>query len=195
MPRHLPDEKWIVRRVAEGRGQGEGRDFKSWLQVRRGEFVSRGRARVGQGVKFDRDYHLQSDLEYWVWLLLEWSRLIIDIREQFPLFPRQRCIDLAAKLGIKHPLFTGTKTLWVLTTDLLATLAGPLPQLLAIACKYESELSTADPRMLELLELERRFWESFGIIWVLITDSQVPMTLVKNLEWLYESALLTLAEK
>jgi len=177
--------------MAEGRGQGEGCDYEAWLQIRRGELIGlRGRQHLGHGIKYDRDYHLLSDLEYWVWLLLEWSRLVLDVREQFPLFPRQRCIDLAATMGIKHPRYVGTKTLWVLTTDFLTTLAGVPPQLLAISCKYASELATADGRMFELLELERRFWESFGIPWILVTDYDVPNTVAKNLEWLYEGIFL-----
>lgn len=190
MARVAYTEAWIKRRIAEGRGQGEGRHYKPWIQIRRHDFSSRGRSHICPGVKCQRDHHVLSDLEKWVWFILEWSSVIVDIREQFPLFPRTVCWQIANDIGISHPYDTSSGTPRVLTTDFLCTLAGDGSSLLALSAKYEAELAEADPGVLARLELERRFWEHFGIPWRLVTDQDIPHPLVENLEWLFDCAEL-----
>jgi hypothetical protein len=123
-------------------------------------------------------------------LLLEWSTVITDIREQFPLFPREICWQLAKELGIRHPYDTASGTPRVLTTDFLCTMTDRGHSLLALSAKYESELGEADAGMLARLELERRFWEHFGVPWRLVTDADIPHPLVENLEWLADCEVL-----
>lgn len=60
-------------------------------KIGRHEFSSRGRSHICPGAKCNRDHHALSDLEKSVWLVLEWSIVIIDIRKQFSLFPREVC--------------------------------------------------------------------------------------------------------
>lgn len=190
MARGAQSETWIKRRIAEGRGQGDGRHYKPWILIGRHEFSSRGRSHICPGAKCHREHHLLSDLEKWVWLFLEWSAAIIDIREQFPLFPREVCWQIAKNLGMRHPYDTSSGTPRVLTTDFLCSMSDAGRSLLALSAKYESELAEADEDMLARLELERRFWEHFGVPWRLITDRDIPHPLVENLEWLADCEVL-----
>ena len=57
------------------------------------------------------------------------------------------------------------------------------PQRMAIQVKSSSDLK--DSRTIEKLELERRYWQQKGVPWCLMTEKQIPRTVVRNLETLY----------
>lgn len=190
MARGAYSEAWVKRRIAEGRGQGEGRHYKPWIQIGRREFSSRGRSHICPKGKCEREHYVLSDLEKLVWLVLEWSAVVVDVREQFPLFPREVCWRLARDLGISHPYDTSSGTPRILTTDFLCSLADPGRSLLAVCVKYESDLAAMDAGAFARLELERRFWEHFGVPWRLVTDRDVPHPMVENLEWLIDCQTL-----
>ncbi|MBO2537211.1 TnsD family Tn7-like transposition protein [Rummeliibacillus suwonensis] len=67
-------EKWIK----EGRGQGEGENYKPWLEIQ--DVASNGYATRNLGWKTKRKHHFLSDLELQYFYTLEWSPLILDIR-------------------------------------------------------------------------------------------------------------------
>ena len=77
------DEKKIARFLAEGRGSGELKNYKPWLNIQ--DFPSLGRVHRLNGWKTGRIQHFFSDLERDYFYLLDWTREVIDIREQFPL--------------------------------------------------------------------------------------------------------------
>ncbi|MDI6814048.1 MAG: TnsA endonuclease C-terminal domain-containing protein, partial [Desulfitobacteriaceae bacterium] len=52
----------------------------------------------------------------------------------------------------------------------------------AIAVKSSGEL--ASKRVLEKLELERRYWEKRNTSWHIVTEREIPATVVENLEWI-----------
>jgi hypothetical protein len=41
-------------------------------------------------------------------------------------------------------------------------------------------------RTLEKLEIERRYWESHGVDWKIVTDADIPTTLAQNVEWVHQ---------
>lgn len=129
----------------------------------------------------NRIVHLLSDLELAVFLLFDWSSAVFDIREQFPLNP-QTTIDVAKRLGIKHPAYRGV--LQVMTTDFLIDVVADNEKLTpqAISAKYESDLE--DERVIEKLEIERRFWKSEEVEWFSITEKDIPKRLVANIRWI-----------
>lgn len=53
--------------------------------------------------------------------LTEFSDVILDIREQFPLLLQEETIVVAEELGIKHPVDPKTGDPIVMTTDFLLT--------------------------------------------------------------------------
>lgn len=52
-----------------------------------------------------------------------------------------------------------------------------------LQAKYTKDLS--DPRTVEKLELERRYWEYKEVPWFLVTEKDISRTAFQNIEWLY----------
>jgi hypothetical protein len=78
------DAKLLARYLKEERGSGEGPAYNPWVQIY--NFASEGLSSIVPGWKTEgRDHHLLSTLELHFFYLGEWSRKVIDIREQFPL--------------------------------------------------------------------------------------------------------------
>jgi len=178
--------QWFSR---SGRGVGTNKNYVPWHCVTRSDPASRGRSHLQQ--LFERQYNLLSDQE-WVGLFFA-SMLsnLHDLREQFPLelaegrheqsayqvdaptgiFPGT--IELAAQLGFKHPSVAehGVQTPWRLTTDLLLTLSGGngLLKLLAVSIKPSLAITK---RQKQLLELEKTYWNTRSIEWLLITPAE-----------------------
>jgi len=95
-------EHQIARRIKEGRGQGVGKKYRPWLYVQ--EVPSEGRSHRIYSHKTDRIHHLLSDLELAVFLVLEWTHSIADIREQFPLRPRIGAVTITASVALRVSL-------------------------------------------------------------------------------------------
>lgn len=170
----LQNQKWL----REGRGSGHGSDYKPWLTVR--DLSSQGRSHRVFGHKSQRTHHLLSDLELAVFLLVEWSRSTVDIREQFPL----RLEDtkaLALESRIDHPSVRGV--LQVMSSDFLVNTTDASQPKFALQAKYTEALS--DARTIEKLELERRYWLQKGVPWWLITEKDIPSVVTQNISWIY----------
>lgn len=177
----------IDRHVKQGRGQGEGAKYLPWLSVQ--DVPSRGRSHKVQGTKVDRVHHLLSDLEYAYFLLLEFSERVIDIREQYPLFPTADAQRIAAELGIRYPRYKSTQLLFVMTSDFLITQRNENGQLkLAVrTLKYEEEFadSSDGQRTVEKFELERAIWADQGVNdWKIVTHQSIGAVVARNLQWL-----------
>lgn len=172
-------EKKIASRLAKGAGLGSGRAYKPYLTVR--DVNSLGRYNRSPSVTVGRVHQLLSDLEYHVLLMLDWDSQVIDIREQFPV-PLEESQAIAREMGIAHLSYQGVDE--ILTTDFLVDLnfQGKIVRR-AISAKYVKDLS--EPRVLEKLELERRYWVSKGIQFNLVTELEIPQTLQKNVKWFH----------
>jgi len=188
-----------------GRGQGTFDDYIPWHRVGRGDPASRGRSHLQQWNGRQRE--LLSDHE---WVIMFFSVMLtnlVDIREQFPL-AQESCqhelstyqhrdsyqlfpgtLEIAKKLGIKHPMSTGggISDTWVPSTDLLLTIEGAdgTLELLAVAIKERGELD--ERRKKELLQLEREYWLARDVTWLLITpdqyDQRVALLLRMTMPW------------
>jgi hypothetical protein len=64
-------------------------------------------------------HHLLSINEQFYFFNLEWSIIVIDIREQFPFLPLESTLEIANHLGIKHPTDPVTQLPIVMTTGFL----------------------------------------------------------------------------
>lgn len=53
----------------------------------------------------------------------EFLERVVDIREQFPLFPLSLCMGLAELLGIRYPGIPSTSTTVVMTSDIANDIA------------------------------------------------------------------------
>ena len=168
------NERWIK----EGRGSGRNQDYKPWLTVR--DLPSEGRSHRVFGHKSQRTHHLFSDLELAVFLLLEWHSSTEEIREQFPL-QLEVTLELAKEAGIVHPANAGV--LQYMSSDFLVNSHNPENPKFVLQAKYVEALS--DPRTVEKLELERRYWVKKEVAWFLITEQDIPSTVFQNINWLY----------
>jgi TnsA-like endonuclease N terminal/TnsA endonuclease C terminal len=171
----------IARRIAEGRGQGTGKEYKPYLRTQ--DVPSRGRAHRIKGWKHGRVHPLLSDLELKVFLIYEWSSSVTEIREQFPL-PLDQTQAIAEECGIVHPHDIRTKEPVVITLDFLLLIKVGLQILYqARTAKYSRDLCNGRTR--EKLEIERRYWQSIGVDWAIVTELEIPEDLILNLKWLH----------
>jgi hypothetical protein len=175
------NERVIKRRLKEGRGQGRGADYQPWLRIQ--DVPSQGLATRVKGWKTGRCHHFLSKLECQYFYILEWSPVVSDIREQYPL-ELNRTLAIAERLGITHPTDPRTRQSIVMTTDFVNTIdqAGkPIDQ--ARSIKYSQELSSE--RALEKLEIERVYWSDGGIDWGIVTEHEVEPILAANVSWIH----------
>lgn len=159
-------------RFKRKRGKGEFEYYVPWIWVT--DFSSIGlRTRVF-GVKSNRLHHLLSLLELRVFYILE-SMEVVDIKEQFPLFPASETVMIAEANNIKHPKWGGLPL--VRTTDFLVITKE---RVIAICVKYKSELEK--PRVRELIEIERQYWLRRSVEFVIITEEDISWNGFRNAE-------------
>ncbi len=175
------DRKVIDKRLRQGRGQGRGADYQPYLRVQ--DVPSQGLVtRVG-GWKTGREHHFMSCLECDYFYMLEWSPLVVDIREQYPL-DLNETLAIAANLGIRHPVDPRTREAVVMTTDFVNTVRlciGTTEH--ARTLKYAKDL--ARPRVMEKFEIERVYWAARDIDWGIVTEREIDPVLAQNIRWLH----------
>jgi hypothetical protein len=168
--------------LKEGRGQGVGKDYLPWIMTY--NFPSKGRRARDPGWKTGRLHHVMSDNETRFFYLLEWSDRVIDIREQFPLLELETAQAIAVDMGVEYPVDKQSKFPFVLTTDFMITVRdGDRTYDIARTVKPSAELDKS--RVIEKFEIERRYWAAKEIDWGIVTEKEIPLTLVKNIEWLH----------
>lgn len=178
-------EKWIK----EGRGQGEGAKYRPWLEIQ--NVASNGYATRSLGWKTQRKHHFLSNLELQYFYSLEWSPFVLDIREQYPLLPIERTIEIAERIGVDHPRENGGGgPLKVITTDfflIVKTKSGTKTAVRTI--KPTNNLTV---RELEKFDIERIFFEEIGIKdWGIVTDADIPKNFINNISWLHDAKTLS----
>ena len=173
-----------------GRGLGSLQDYEPWHQVTRSDPGSRGRSHLING-RFNRLHHLLSDRELVAFGFATMLPALCDLREQYPLATEDQPAEdgaqfsstcaawlqgtqsIADELKIKHPVVRQGEDVatWVMTTDLLLSLVMPngRRELLAVSVKGADELES--DRKLQLLQLEREYWQRRGVEWLLLTQA------------------------
>ncbi len=124
-------------------------------------------------------------LELAAFFLFDWNPSVTDIREQYPL-RLEDTSELAAQAHIRHPAVRGQ--IQIMSTDFLVDTNKPELPRMAIQVKTSSDLS--NPRTIEKLELERRYWALKEVPWYLLTEKQIPKTVTKNITWLYPAQMV-----
>lgn len=184
-------------------GELTGKNYKPFLFVR--DVPSEGKSAMFESATTGRVHHYFSALEDETHALCEHDPDTGDIREQFALLPHIATQQIASRIGVKHPVYPGTTTSVVLTTDiLLSKKRKDGVEHFAISVKPEKELY--DPktgvRTLQKLLIERLYWSLKSIEWILVTDKTLPRTRAKNLLFfapartneLADNTLISLAE-
>lgn len=179
------DENKLKKWIQEGRGQGEGKDYKPWLTVQ--DFPSKGRVSRVFGWKTKRIHHFFTDSETRYFYLLEWEDDVLDIREHYPLFHCEEVIQ--NKAGLNFDLFKDkdTGTPYILSTSFLITLKKPNGKIAYVARSLKADYELERKTALERLEIERRYWQSQNIDWGIVTQKEIPVVKAKNIEWVHSS--------
>lgn len=182
-----PANKWteqkIIEMVTAGYGRGTGESYRPWIHVR--DLSSTGISRRAPSAKTGRTIQLLSDVEYDLFLLLEWAQEFVDIREQYPL-DRDFTLDVARTLGIKHPYYPGTHVPVVLTVDFLCTrMRDKHEEFVAFNAKRTEEAE--DEESLRKLEVQRASLELLGIPHHLVFHTDLPAQKVRNIDWIRDS--------
>lgn len=113
-------------------------------------------------------------------------------------------VVIAKELNIRHERYVGLKQPFIYTTDQVLTIRFPNrdPFLVAVSIKYWIDMR-GDPnrekskekriknrkRIFRILRLEREYWRSLGIPWLLATDRMFHKQVYLNLEWALSGAI------
>ena len=179
--RRLTSIEDYVRALKDGYGLGVSENYRPWLRV---NDVRRKKSKAVKvyGIKTDRTHQLLSGIEEYFFYYAEFNQLIIDIREQFPLFPLDIIVRLAGEAGINYPIHEKSGDPCVLSTDYLLTLRrNGVVSYLAVAIKSAKDLE--DLGVLVRLEIERLWWSALKIPWRLVTEEQISKEVALNLAW------------
>lgn len=173
----------IEKMTKEGRGQGHGRDYLPWRTIR--DVPSQGLSTRVTGWKTGRVHHFLSQMNLDYFYILDWSDIVLDIREQYPI-PLEATQEIADRLGFKHPVDPKTKEVVVMTSDFLIDIqAEHRVELKARAIRSANELSSK--RKIEKLEIERTYWKEQGVEWGIVTEYEIPESLIKNVKWVHSA--------
>lgn len=179
------------KRRERGIGTGECSGYVPWLAAK--EVPSRGRTTVVWGWKTRRGHTLLSGLERRAFFLLQRQPDVLDIREQYPLWPPEMTREIARAIGVRHP--GGHKAgCFVVTVDLLATRRGVhgLDYEEALSVKPKKRLD--DTRTQEKLTVEMEACKRQGVRWFLLTEEELDTPYARNVEWMDEHHELADAE-
>jgi len=180
--KRITTQKTIENLIKEGRGEGTGQGYKPWIKIQ--DVPSLGRATRLKGIKTNRQHEFLSDLERNYFYILEYSDIVIDIREQFPLLPLEETVLIAKELGIKHSTDPKSNESIVMTTDFLVTINIDGKDVdIARTIKFKDDLN--NKRVLEKFEVERRYWEKQGIDWGIVTEEEIIKDLAQNISYIH----------
>lgn len=118
-------------------------------------------------------------------------------------------VAIAQTLKFRHARYVGLKIPFIYSTDqvLTVTLPNRAPFLVAVSIKYWKDMR-GDPnkepskekrirtrkKIFRILRLERAYWTSLGIPWLLATDRMVNQQVYRNLEWALSGAIQRFSE-
>lgn len=182
----MPEINWtaIQRNQKKGFGEGIGAEYQPWIRTR--DISSRGVKHKILGHTVHRVHHLLSTFERDCFVVFDWNDGVVDIREQFPLHPITETIEIAESLGYRHPARrVKRKQGWVeeyqvRTVDFRLTLQG-VDGFSDVLVTFKQSQELANVRTLDKLQIERTWAERRGLPFRIMTERELPQTLVANL--------------
>ena len=172
----------IDKLIKEGRGTGVGKAYKPWIKIQ--DVPSLGRSTRLKGIKTGRQHEFLSDMEKNYFYILEYSDLVTDIREQYPLLPIEETLTIANELGIEPPKNPKNGENIVMTTDFLVT-KEVQGKMINIARTIKPKDMLMNKRVIEKFEIERVYWERRKIDWGIVTDQEIDKVLTKNISFFH----------
>lgn len=165
--------------IKEERGKGRDKNYKPWITTQ--DVPSIGRRSRILGWKTNRLHHFLSDHETRYLYILDWADDVIDIREQFPLIDLEVAQTIASDMGVRYPTDRKSNFPYILTTDFLITIYNN-GQYKDVARTIKPAKELDKKRVIELFEIERRYWAAKGIDWGIVTEHEIPKILTGNIE-------------
>jgi len=184
---YYKSSKKAKKRINEGRGQGVLEKYIPWNTTY--DFSSKGRVTRTLGIKTGRIHQLQSNNQYFAFLIFEFSSdQVVDIRESYPLLDLMETVD-STNLRLDRFQDKETGEPYVITTNFLLTVKNDdgKEDFVARTVKNASELRRKITW--ERLEIERRYWKAKGISWRVITNNELSRKLAQNIEWVRETLI------
>lgn len=151
-------------------------------------FSSKGRVtRISSFKCKDNIVHLQSDNQLRVFLILEMSEDVKEIKVNVELENLEKTLTEIDNLKLYRFRNKETGKLFRLHTNFLVTvkLDSGVDELIGISVKSTSELERKT--VIEKLEIERRYWKAKGVRFVIITDKEIDKKLADNIMWIRET--------
>ncbi|MEQ2529423.1 TnsA endonuclease C-terminal domain-containing protein [Bacillaceae bacterium CLA-AA-H227] len=171
----------IKRFLKEGRGSGEGSEYKSWLQVQ--DINSQGRSTRTYSYKSQRVIHLLSDLQLYYWYLLEFDDMVLDVREQFPLLDFHE-MNIPIDQELEKKLFsTKTDVPHVFIVSFMVTRIDQSGNSFYEARAIKSSTELTKKATIERLEMQRRYFEKKQIDFGVVTEMNINKQLARNIGW------------
>jgi len=209
---------YIEKLMQDGRGQGHGKNYKPWLEIKRWNPSSVSTQSIGGLPPFYRRRGtFMSKNEWHVGLVLSW--LVTEVREQYPIWPWAHphplyglsdehdlelprsvgMLNICDEMGIKHGVFPGTNIPYIWTLDFVLTLRVNDEYRCAVCSvkPVENErYQDPDPldRAMEKLEAERRYCLQLGILYSITGRDRFDSTLISNLEVFRAAAVLPVTD-
>lgn len=180
-------EEKYKRFIKEGRGQGEGKDYKPWIKVT--DFPSKGRSARVKGLKTGRVHHFLSDIQRRYFYLLEFdeANIISDIREFYPLLDFYDVVPDTQDLNIHYFKDKNTGYPYVFTTTFLITIKSSNGGVEYVARSLKAASELERKTTLEKMEIERRYWRAKSVHWSIVTEKEISSIKAKNIEWALSS--------
>jgi len=154
-----------------------GKEYEPAITIR--DLPSLGRSSRISGIRTGRQHDFLSDMERNYFHILNFSDVVIDIREQFPM-QLDLTLLIAEELGIKHPIDPKSKKLVHMTSDFNITI-NEQGKAKDVVRTIKSKDDLVDRRTIEKFEIESIYWKRLGIDWGMVTDVEINKTLALNI--------------
>jgi len=206
--------KKLYAHIRLGHGIGHGTQYKPWLTLRRKNPSPNSNQVVSFMPPLQRTAHYFSRGEYHTALLLLWLG-VLDLREQFPIWPvahpnplngapgvlatnlkwSRGLIAIAREANIEHGHEVGSTQPYVASLDLVATVPRRNGIGLSIFSSKPIKESSSQVkwRTLERLELERRYAAEMEAQYFVSSSALIPMHIAGQLEWWLDCSTLHFA--
>lgn len=175
-------ENTIKRKTAQQRGLGRLADYKPWNTIQ--DTASNSLVTRIKGWKTGRIHQILSQLQLQFFYLLEWSSQVVDIREQFPL-DQAETVAIAEEIGnskLAEQINIGN----FICLEFLVTVKDSFGTKDVARTVVNSKFLT-NKNLIEKLEIQRRYWDFRSIDWGVVTEKEIDLAVVKNIEWIHSS--------
>lgn len=174
--------KKIAKLIEEGYGQGEGIEYRPFLDTIR--VSSRGRVSRIKGWG-GRVHHFLSDSETRLFYLYEFAGKE-DIREHYPLLEGMEEIipNLDDEL-LKRLVNQNTGEPLILTTTFLITEKDENGELSYFARSVKDYRQLENKQVIDRFEIMKKYWEDKGVDYGIITNKEIPLMVAKNIEFIH----------